>query len=433
MTARKMQTSVLALAAACAWAVPAQAEDADTAALRQQLSEMRAQMAAMAEQMNAMQSRLDSAQAKAEAAEDAANDAAQTAQVAAATAADAKAESDTTGAFAKAAKWAADTKISGRMYYNVSSVNAKDAAGNKVESDGGFELKRFYLGVDHKFDDTFAGNVTMDVSPVDNGGKAVGYGFYIKKAYLEAKLAKELKLRLGSADMPWIPYVEGVYGYRHIEKTLTDLDSFGTSADWGVHASGDLADGVVSYQVSAVDGAGYREPKFTETIDFEGRISAKFGGFNVAVGGYTGELGKDVTGAAPYRTATRFNAMLAYKDEIAGMPVTIGGEYFTAKNWKVLQAAPKDKAEGYSLFASIAPVEQWSVFGRLDHIEPFKNSAPLMQDDFMMFGVQFSPATIVDFALVYKRDNADGGLKIGNLGSGQEKRDEVGLYGQFRF
>ncbi len=319
------------------------------------------------------------------------------------------------------------------MYYNISSVSADNAAGANVEKDGGFELKRFYVGVDHKFDDTFSGNVTMDVSRVDNAGKNVGLGFYVKKAYLEAKLAKELKVRLGSADMPWIPYAEGIYGYRHIEKVITDLDGFGTSADWGVHASGDLAGGVLSYQVSAIDGGGYRDPKFTKTVDLEGRISVKYGGFNAAVGGYTGKLGKDVTGAAPYRTASRFNALLAYKDKIGAMPVTIGGEYFTAKNWKVLQASPQDKAEGYSLFASLQPVERWSVFGRYDHVEPFKTSAPLMQDDFTMVGVQYSPASIVDFALVYKHDNADGGLKIGNLDSGQAKRDELGLYGQFRF
>ena len=433
MSARKSQISVLALAAACAWAVPAHAEDAAGAAVEQQLAEMRSQMAAMAAQMDALQAQLNEAKTKAAAAEAAANGATQVAQAASASAEEAKSAGDATSAFAKAAKWAADTKVSGRMYYNISSVTAKNAAGAKVEKDGGFELKRFYVGVDHKFDDTFAGNVTMDVSRVDNGGKNVGLGFYVKKAYLEAKLAKELKVRLGSADMPWIPYSEGIFGYRHIEKVITDLDGFGTSADWGIHASGDLAGGVVSYQVSAIDGGGYRDPKFTKTVDLEGRVSVKYGGFNAAVGGYTGKLGKDVTGAAPYRTASRFDALIAYKDKIGGMPVTVGGEYFSAKNWKVLQASPNDKAEGYSLFGSITPVEQWSVFGRYDHVEPFKKTAPMMQDDFTMFGVQYSPAKIVDLALVYKHDNADGGLKTGNLDSGQAKRDEIGLFGQFRF
>nr|WP_166178304.1 hypothetical protein [Altererythrobacter segetis] len=429
--------SVLAMAAACGWAVPAQAQDSNGSAIQQQLDAMRQQMAQMAGQIATLQAELDQAQAKAASAQAAAGTATQAALAAsdAAKAATdtAKATGDKAGAFASAAKWAADTKVSGRMYFNLSSVRADDAAGNTVENDGGFQVTRMYLGVDHKFSDVFSGNVTMDVSRVDNAGKNVGMGFYLKKAYLEAKLNPALRFRLGSADMPWIPYVEGIYGYRHIEKLITDLDGFGTSADWGVHALGDIAGGLISYQVSAVDGGGYRDPKFTQAVDVEGRVSLKYHGFNAAVGGYTGKLGNDVQGAPAYRTASRFNAMLAYKDKVAGVPVTIGGEYFTASNWKVLAAAPEDRAKGYSLFASVAPLAKWSAFGRYDWIKPNEKTAPLKQDDLWILGLQYSPVEIVDLALVYKRDDADGGLKIGNLGTGQATRDEIGLYGQFRF
>jgi len=421
----------------------AHAEDvltSTTESIQRQMDEMRAQMAQMAARMQALEAELAAtkqaatvAQAQAGAAAQAATaaqaQAGEATQVAQQAATDATSAKERGGVLADAAKWAADTKISGRMYYNISSISAEDALGNDVESDGGFALKRFYLGVDHKFNDTFSGNITTDVTAASGDGAHL----YVKKAYLEAKIAKELKLRVGAADMPWIPYAEGIYGYRHIEKTLTDLDSFGTSSDWGVHASGDLADGHVSYQVSAINGAGYKTIKPTKSIDLEGRLSVNYGGFNAAVGGYTGKLGMDVQGAMPYRTASRFNALLAYKDKVGGMPVTFGGEYFTASNWKVLESSPEDKAEGYSLFASLSPVDKWSVFGRYDWIQPFKKTAPLKENTFFMLGLQYSPAKIVDFAIVYKRDDADGGLKIGNLGSGQATRDEIGLYGQFRF
>ncbi len=428
----RLQVSTIALAASCAWAVPANAQDSDTA-IRDELAAMRAQMAQMAARMETLQSQLDQANAKADAATTAATTASEVAQAASVSAEAAKDGGEKSGAFAKAAQWAADTKVSGRMYFNMSTVNADNAAGTNVEKDSGFEIKRFYVGVDHKFDDTFAGNVTMDISRVDNGGKNVGMGFYVKKAYLEAKLAKELKLRFGSADMPWVPYAEGINGYRHIEKELVDFYGFGTSADWGVHAAGDLADGLVSYQVSAIDGGGYRDPKLTKTIDLEGRVSVRYKGFNAGIGGYSGKLGQDVEGALPYRTATRFNALLAWKDEVGGIPVTVGGEYFTAKNWKVALAAPEDKAEGYSLFASAAPIDQWSVFGRYDRVEPNQKTAPLRKADFYMLGLQYSPAKIVDLALVWKHDDSEGGLKAGNLGTGQADRDEIGIYGQFRF
>lgn len=326
-------------------------------------------------------------------------------------------------------QWAADTKVSGRVYFNMSSVTGKNAAGANVEKDGGFQIKRVYIGVDHKFNDVLSGNVTTDISHISGIGQAL----YIKKAYLQAKFNPALIVRLGAADMPWIPYAEGLNGYRHIEKVVTDLDGFGTSSDWGVHVMGSAADGLVSYQLSAIDGGGYRNPQLSKAIDFEGRVSLKYKGFNAAVGGYTGKLGKDVQGATVFHTANRFNALLAYKGKVQDIPFTVGGEYFYAKNWKQVLSPLEDSSSGYSVFASVAPVEKWSVFGRYDWVKPSKLLNPLQKDNYFNFGIQYSPAKIVDLALVYKRDSADGGLKIGNLGTGQATRDEFGLYGQFRF
>lgn len=413
---------------------------------QEQLQLAQQQLAQMQAQLNALQAKIDQqAQTQTQAAADAqAASAAASAKadkaLAAADAATAKASKP--AALPDSVKWAADTKISGRMYFNISNVSADNAAGSNVEKDSGFQIKRFYVGIDHKFNDVYAGNITVDVDNVLksaslSGGNlstsSTGQGLYIKKAYLEAKFNKALVVRLGSADMPWIPYAEGIYGYRHIEKTISDLDSFGTSADWGVHVMGSLANGLVSYQVSAVDGGGYRNPQLTKTVDLEGRLSLNYKGFNAAIGGYTGKLGKDVQGATTYHTANRFNALLAYTGKLDKVGFTFGGEYFYAKNWNRVTSLTEDSSDGYSLFASLSPMPKWSVFGRYDWVKPSRDLNPLQKDQYFNVGVQYSPAKIVDLGLVYKRDSADGGLKIGNLGTGQATRDEFGLYGQFRF
>ena len=126
-------------------------------------------------------------------------------------------------------KWWDSTSISGRMYFNFSNVETKvnglKPAGATSNNGTGFNIKRFYLGVDHTFSPIFAANVTMDVSNVvgstntqnvnpnsaaapANATALVGKGFYIKKAYLQAKLNPAFIIRLGAADLPWIPYVE---------------------------------------------------------------------------------------------------------------------------------------------------------------------------------------------------------------------------------
>ena len=419
--------ALAALAAAIATPQAVMAAPSDNPSqqeLLQKLSEMQAQITALQAQVDQQAATQAQAQADAQAATQKADKA--------------LAASEKPNKLLDSMKWAADTKISGRMYFNVSNLSNK-YDGVKGQDQGGFQIKRFYIGVDHKFNDTFSGNVTMDVDNVANtSGKNVGKGFYIKKAFLKAKLDKALSVSLGASDMPWIPYVEGIYGYRHIEKTTTDLFGYGTSADWGVHVGGDLADGIVSYQVSAVDGGGYRDPKFTNTVDLEGRLSVAYKGFNAAVGAYTGKLGNDTdTTTGSYRTANRFNALLAYKDKLGGMPVTIGGEYFTAKNWKVKTTSPRDKAEGYSIFASISPVDKWSIFGRYDWLKPNKDTAPSRKANFFNAGIQYSPAKIVDLALTYKHYKGHNGFSAGDFTDSSlyadGKQDEFGLYGQFRF
>ena len=373
-------------------------------------------------------------------------------------------------------EWANSTSISGRMYFNFSNIDQKSNGVKQAGNGTGFNIKRFYLGVDHTFDSTFSANLTMDASnvigqtansnfatpnvtlpAVPAGGAAsstanvnnaalVGKGFFIKKAYLQAKLNPAFIVRLGAADLPWIPYVENQYGYRHIENIVSERVGFGTSADWGVHVLGDLAGGILSYQVSVIDGAGYRNVKVTNSVDVEGRISAQYKGFYAAVGGYTGKRGNDVEGSVTHHTAKRGDALIGYKNKL----FNVGAEYLYTKNWNSVTTASEDKAEGYSIFGNVNFAKQFSVFGRYDWVKPNKlgtaqNLNSNTKDHYFNVGIQYEPVKIVDLAIVYKRDVADNGListqngtigganPVGSLVGGRGTYDEIGLFGQFRF
>jgi len=353
--------------------------------------------------------------------------------------------------------WWQNTKVSGRMYFDVSDVEQKTNGVDVANMKGvGFDIKRFYIGVDHKFDDVFSANVTTDFL-YDSTTKATQ--LYLKKAYLDAHISDALDLRLGSTDLPWIPFAEGVYGYRYVENTLIDRVKIGTSADWGVHASGKFMGGVLNYAISAINGAGYKAPpspgnvqKF-KSIDLEGRVSANFSNITLAVGGYSGKLGKDVqSGAVPpvgttHHTATRFNALAAYTDD----NIRVGVEYFMANNWNSV-ASPStttDKDSGYSAFASYKFDPQWGVFGRYDWVEEKNKSTavtpPLVMkpnDNYYNVGITYSPAKIVDLSLVYKHDDVKHGAIAtqngsGSLGSNTGAKtgsySEIGLFGQFQW
>jgi type II secretory pathway pseudopilin PulG len=333
--------------------------------------------------------------------------------------------------------WTKDTKISGKAFFNISSIDNERDGVNQSVNGTQTELKRFYLGVDHKFNNVLSANLTTDFRYGSNG-TSNDVLVYVKKAYLQAKFAPEFFVRVGAADMPWVGFSEGVYGYRFIENTLIDRTKFGTSSDWGVHVGGSFLDGKVNYAASAINGAGYKTlSRNSDTIDLEGRVSVNpIKTITLAVGGYTGKLGKSAENGVETRRATRFNALAAYTDS----RVRAGVEYFRAKNWLNITGPVGDSADGWSVFGSFAFDKQFSVFGRYDWVKPKKDLSPDLRDRYFNVGVNYKPIKQVDLALVYKRDRAKNGFLstsngtiggINNTTSGTY--DEVGLFGQFAF
>ncbi len=343
--------------------------------------------------------------------------------------------------------WWDNTSISGRMYFDITNVNNKN---NGVASTGNgtsFDIKRFYLGVDHKFNDTFSANLTTDFT-YDSGAGATQ--IYIKKAYLQAKYDDRLIVRVGSADLPWVPYVEDTYGYRYVENVLLDRVKFGTSADWGVHVLGKFYDGLLAYQFSVVNGSGYKKPGFvglvnrTNQVDVEGRVSLNYEGFQLAVGGYDGKLG--AAHGTARQTASRFDALAAY----TANGLRVGVEYFAASNYSygggTSSATTTTSGYGYSPFASYQFDPEWSVFGRYDYVRPYNDAAlttlKAFHNNYFDVGVEYTPVKIVNLALVYKHDAGSNGFigdQNGTIGGSAYATgnngtySEIGLWGQLRW
>jgi hypothetical protein len=335
------------------------------------------------------------------------------------------------------AGWFADTKIGGKAYFNVSNINQKSDGLDSAQNGTQTELKRFYLTVDHKFSDMFSANLTTDFRYTTNG-TSKDVLLYVKKAYFQAKFSPALFVRVGSADMPWVPFAEGLYGYRFVENVLIDRTKFGTSADWGVHVGGTFGNNLVSYAISAVNGAGYKTlSRSSDTIDLEGRVSINpIKTITLGVGGYTGKLGKSADNlpdtATPHH-ASRFNALAAYTDK----RIRAGVEYFAAKNWNNVTTAAHDSSDGWSAFASFAFTPKVAVFGRYDWVKPSRDINPALKDHYFNVGVDYKPISALDLAAVYKRDSARHGFintSNGNIGGVDHGTyDEFGLFGQLAF
>jgi hypothetical protein len=339
--------------------------------------------------------------------------------------------------------WWSNTSISGRMYYDVTDIENR-ANGVRVPGGGNgvnFDIKRFYIGIDHTFNGMFSANVTTDVT-YDSGSSAGQ--IYLKKAYLQAKIDPLLTVRVGATDLPWISYVESIYGMRYFEQTLADRTKFGTSSDWGVHVLGNAFDGILNYDFAAINGGGYKKipvgggTNRADTFDYEGRVSAVYKGFNLAVGGYTGKLGTPY-GTTTFHTAERFDVLGAYVAD----GLRVGVEYFNANDYSaalVASAAPGDAAHGVSTFASYYYLPEWAVFGRYDSVDTNTKTAPGKNDEFYTLGVTWSPTKVVDFSLAYKHEAvvkgsfSGGNGTIGSVtGAMRGTYNEFGIWGDFQF
>ncbi len=352
---------------------------------------------------------------------------------------------------------AGDTTLGGTMFLDFTSVN-NQVSGKDADPNGfGIDVKRAYLIVNHTFDDVWSMNVTTDFNfpklsvtgkdstgaTVASTGNAPETQVFIKKAYVQGKFSDMTVLRLGASDMPWIPYAEGIYGYRFLENTLIDrseiggIGSFGNSSDWGANLSG--GNGTINYAAALVEGAGYKTPIRSKTMDFEGRLAfVPVDGLNIAVGYYTGELGQDTeaneataSAALPSvtkQTATRTDFLAAWKAN----GLTVGLEYFTADDFgsKLIFTNTEDKADGYSLYGSYDfPGTDWSLFGRYDNVKPKKDTDNSLEDKYYNAGVAVKTNKNITWAFAYKSEK----LSDSAVAPIDVKADEFGVWAQIKF
>lgn len=317
------------------------------------------------------------------------------------------------------ASGAGSTAIGGKIYTDLTWLDQELDGQDTAASGYGLDVKRFYLAVDHAFDDIWSANLTTDFNYVSQDGETQ---LFVKKAYVQAAFDRAATLRAGSADMPWIPFVENAYGYRFVEKTITDRLGFANSADWGIHLLGSPR-GSLNYQVSLVNGGGYKDPSRSDNMDIAARVGFEpIDGLTIAIGGYDGHRGHDFTDAPANHMATRYDALIAY----VRPGLRMGAEYFRADNWNNVTTPTTDSANGYSVFASAAVALNLNVFVRYDHASLSNDLNPSLDDKYYNLGVSFRARDNIEIAFAYKHESQRDALH-------SLKTDEVGVWTEVKF
>lgn len=330
-------------------------------------------------------------------------------------------------------------KISGKVYVDASYLRNEGDGKNTVKSRG-VDVKRFYLGIDYTLSKIISATFLTDIG--DQNGK---YDVFVKKGFVQAKFMPEFALRAGVGDTTWIPFVEDVYGYRYLEQTVIDRTKFGNSADWGLHALGRLANDVIGYQVSIVNGNGYGNASRAKWPSIEARVDAKLIDHLIVAGDVSISTLGAVTDSV--HTGTRYDGLVAWTDKL----IRAGVEGFYAKNYTkdlVTGKVPgaSDAARGVSVFASYYFMPKVGALGRVDFVQPVADTDGDVKDTYFNVGVEYLPYKFLNLALIYKRDVVDTGaaatgftLNTGNgaIGSPMPNASgtyqEVGVFGQLKF
>lgn len=417
----------LGVSSFAAVAAPAQSHHKSSARVTlsaSELQQMKAEISALQQKVDELQAQSASqAQAQQQTAQTVQQVQAQQQTIAAAPAPDA----ELSKRIDKLDKLVDNTTLGGKMYFDFSNINQKNSDTGKTNNSGvGLDVKRFYLSVTHKFDDIWSANLTTDFNYVSNDGET---NLFVKKAYVQGQFDKAFIVRVGSADMPWIPFVENWYGFRYVENTITDRLHFANSADWGAHALGTA--GMFNYAVSVVNGNGYKNPSRSKGVDVEARVGIEpVKGLMIAVGGYDGNRGKETENTSTQHTANRGDLMVAYASSL----FRAGAEYFTAKNWNNITTVSSDKAHGYSLWASVPFNDQWAVFARYDNTKLSQTLNPQNKDVYYNLGLQYKVAKGFDLAAVWKHDTTNSEVGTPVPPHVQKlKTNEIGVFGQVAF
>lgn len=238
-------------------------------------------------------------------------------------------------------------EVSGRIYTSY-LYDLSENAGDFNE----FNLERLYLNFKKKLSERIRTHVTTDIYRTSNGR----FDLCVKYAFLQFdNVYPGGNLRVGQLPLPWLGFVESIWKYRVVSKTIADLEHKLTSSDLGLGLSGSLAKGVVGYAVSFVNGEGYTAPEVDKYKTGHARLTWSplinqdgfFKKFRLSGGGTYEE------------DMQRINGLLSLENRY-GM---VGIEYLMSRDNSV-------GGTGYSVFGFLNLPYRLAILGRLDSFDP---------------------------------------------------------------
>lgn len=316
-------------------------------------------------------------------------------------------------------------KLGGKVFVDATQ---KETIKNGVTSarTKGFNLGRAYLTAKYYFNHDWMMRVTTDVNQESTLKKHTNV--FLKYAYLQGKLYGDaVVLRVGVSHNPWIDYEQGLWKHRYFTKVTSDEFKYDNSADIGVGLKGKLADGLVKYWATAVNGGGYGNLKQSNAIDYKARVGLyPIKGLTIDVGYNTGFRGKKA-----FRTAllkqTMYQIMVTYGTH----DFRVGGNWIQDKD----KVSKMKKANTYAAWGWAKLGGGFGAEARWEQEKSYAYTAGVagttqQKRTRYALGVDYSPTHHVVVTLGYINDKTNNnGHAVGAL----KEVKQIGLWSQFKY
>lgn len=281
-----------------------------------------------------------------------------------------------------------------------------------------FAINRAYLTALGQLSEEFMARVTTDVGYV-KGSDDTKLRVYLKYAYLEWKDALPgVKLRIGAAGTGLVGLHDKFMGRRWIEKSYTDRVKLLSSSDYGIHALGKHMDGMLSYQVSIMNGEGYGKVETDKAKAIQTRVTV-----DPLAGGSSG-MKLPISGFVSYDVGAEDTNMVA-----AGV---LGFGFDYGKAWAEYVMAKEGDLSASGFMVTLVPEfgDVASGYLRFDSLDPNSD----VEDDEvtkLYAGVTRDFHKKLSAGLIYERETAktlnDAGELVDQVGQGIFARLYVGF------
>lgn len=248
-----------------------------------------------------------------------------------------------------------------------------------------FKFRRAYFTLEHKFSDRFKFRLRTDADRKADDKLRV----FLKHVYLEwSNLIPDSKLYIGLAATPIKELAEFCWGYRGLEKTLTDVYKIQTgqsidfaSADMGFALKGKIIK-EFGYYVMFSNGEGYSHPEKDKYKKFAAQLQfLPFDGLTIA--GYA-DVEKQDAASTNY---TYKGDIVFKKDKIAlGCELV---QYIDNQN--------DLKRSGVSFYGNYLAAKEIKIFVRYDFYNPFIDVPDVKNDEinYIIAGFDYMPHKLV--------------------------------------